>query len=88
MISEKVTLVNPQGFHMRPASLIAGEVGKHDAVVTIVRDGKEIPANSPMAMMAAAIKCGEELEIRAEGADEEAAVRAVVDFIAGGMGDL
>ena len=28
MFSEKVTLVNPQGFHMRPASLLVGEVGQ------------------------------------------------------------
>ena len=87
MFSEKVTLVNPQGFHMRPASLIVQEVGKYYAAVTIVRNGNEIPANSLMAMMAAGIKCGEEIEIRAEGAQENEAGRAIVDFIAAGMGD-
>ena len=87
MFSEKVTLVNPQGFHMRPASLLVGEVGKYDAKVTIVRNGNEIPGNSLMAIMAAGIKCGEEIEIRAEGAQENEAGRAVVDFIASGMGD-
>ncbi|WP_283170523.1 HPr family phosphocarrier protein [Curtanaerobium respiraculi] len=88
MFSEKVTLINPQGFHMRPASLIVGEAAKFNATVTLVHNGKEIPGNSLMAMMAEGIKCGEELEIRAEGADEEAAVKAIVAFIAGGMGDL
>ena len=87
MFSEKVTLVNPQGFHMRPASLLVAEVGKFDATVTIVRNGNEIPGNSLMAIMAAGIKCGEEIEIRAEGAQEAEAGRAVVDFIAAGMGD-
>ena len=87
MFSEKVTLVNPQGFHMRPASLIVAEVGKYDATVTIVRNGAEIPGNSLMAMMAAGIKCGEEIEIRAEGPQENEAGRAIVDFIAAGMGD-
>ena len=61
MFSEKVTLVNPQGFHMRPASLIVAEVGKYDATVTIVRNGSEIPGNSLMAMMAAGIKCGQDV---------------------------
>ena len=42
MFSEKVTLVNPQGFHMRPASLLVGMVGKYDATVTIVNGDKEI----------------------------------------------
>ena len=87
MFSEKVTLVNPQGFHMRPASLLVAEVGKFESAVKIIRDGNEIPGNSLMAIMAAGIKCGEEIEIQAEGADEEAAGRAVVDFIASGMGD-
>ena len=74
MFSEKVTLVNPQGFHMRPASLLVGEVGKYDATVTIIRNGNSI-------------KCGEEIEIQAEGPQENEAGRAVVDFIASGMGD-
>ena len=87
MFSEKVTLVNPQGFHMRPASLLVAEVGKFESTVKIIRNGNEIPGNSLMAIMAAGIKCGEEIEIQAEGADEEAAGRAVVDFIASGMGD-
>ena len=70
MFSEKVTLVNPQGFHMRPASLPVGE-----------------PGNSLMGIMAAGIKCGEEIEIQAECPQENEAGRAVVDFIASGMGD-
>ena len=87
MFSEKVTLVNPQGFHMRPASLLVGMVAKYDATVTIVNGDKEIPGNSLMAIMAAGIKCGTEIEIRAEGAQEAEAGKAVVDFIAAGMGD-
>ena len=87
MFREDVTLVNPQGFHMRPASLLVGEVAKYQATVKIVRNGAEIPGNSLMAIMAAGIKCGETIQIVAEGADEDAAGRAVVDFIAGGMGD-
>ena len=87
MFSEKVTLVNPQGFHMRPASLLVAEVGKFDATVTIVRNGNEIPGNSLMAIMAAGIKCGDEIEIQADGADEQAAVEAIVAFVESGMGD-
>ena len=41
MFSEKVTLVNPQGFHMRPASLLVAEVGKFESAVKIIRDGKD-----------------------------------------------
>ena len=78
MFSAKVTLMNPQSFNIRPASMLVAEVSKYNAAITLVAGDKEIPANSLMAMMAAGIKCGEEIEIRAEGADEEAAGRAVV----------
>ena len=30
MVSEKATLVNPQGLHMRPAGLFASTMGKCD----------------------------------------------------------
>ena len=87
MYSKTVTLVNPQGFHMRPASLFVAEANKFSSAVKVVAKGNEIPGNSLMGIMAAGIKCGEEIEIRAEGAQEAEAGRAVVDFIASGMGD-
>ncbi len=87
MFSKKVTLVNPQGFHMRPASLFVAECGKFTAPVKIVAKDKEIPGNSLMAIMAAGIKCGDEIEIQADGADEQAAVEAIVAFVESGMGD-
>ncbi|MCC6109228.1 MAG: HPr family phosphocarrier protein [Denitrobacterium sp.] len=87
MISKTTTIVNPQGFHMRPASLMTAEAAKYASTITLVAGGKEIPANSLMAIMAAGIKCGDEVEVRAEGADEAAAVDGIVAFIESGMGD-
>ena len=65
MISKTTTIVNPQGFHMRPASLMTAEAAKYASTITLVAGGKEIPANSLMAIMAAGIKCGDEVEVRA-----------------------
>ena len=41
MVSEKVTLINPQGLHMRPAGTFASAMGKFASTVTVVADGKE-----------------------------------------------
>ncbi|MGI6033623.1 MAG: HPr family phosphocarrier protein [Coriobacteriales bacterium] len=87
MYSKTTALVNPQGFHMRPANEFVAEANKHDATVTLVYQGKEIPGNSLMAIMAAGIKCGEELEVKADGPEEQQAVDALVAFIESGMGD-
>ena len=35
MVSEKATLVNPQGLHMRPAGLFASTMGKYACDVTV-----------------------------------------------------
>ena len=58
MVSEKATLVNPQGLHMRPAGLFASTMGKYACDVTVVTPEKEVNGKSPMALMAAGIPCG------------------------------
>lgn len=87
MYSENVTLVNPQGFHMRPVSELVKMMSGFSSKVSIVHNGKEVPANSLMALMAEGIKCGETIEVRADGADEQDAVKKAVEFIGSGMGD-
>ena len=50
MVSEKATLVNPQGLHMRPAGLFASTMGKYACDVTVVTPEKEVNGKSPMAL--------------------------------------
>ena len=88
MFSAKVTLMNPQSFNIRPASMLVAEVSKYNAAITLVAGDKEIPANSLMAIMAAGIPGGTELEVRAVGTQETEAGRAIVEFIANDMGDV
>ena len=85
MVSEKVTLVNPQGLHMRPAGLFASTMGKFACDVTVVTP--EVNGKSPMALMAAGIPCGTEVEIRCDGADEADALTAAVELIKSGLGE-
>ena len=66
MVSEKATLVNPQGLHMRPAGLFASTMGKFASEVTVVAPDKEVNGKSPMALMAAGIPCGTEVEVKCE----------------------
>ena len=41
MVSQKVTINNPQGLHMRPAGVFAKGMAKFDSDVTINFNGKE-----------------------------------------------
>ena len=47
MVSKKVTLVNAQGFHMRPASVFATAMGKYASSVTIKFNGNDYNADGP-----------------------------------------
>ncbi len=87
MVSQKVTLTNGQGFHMRPAGVFAAAMGKFSSNVTIKFNGNEINGKSLMNIIAACIKCGSEVEICCEGADENEALKAAVDLVESGLGE-
>ena len=87
MVSKKLTIVNAQGFHMRPASAFATAMGKYASDVTIKHNGKGVIAKSLMNIIAACIKCGNEIEIVASGSDEEAALAEAASMVESGFGE-
>ena len=87
MVSKKLTLVNPQGFHMRSASLFASAMGKYSSKITIKFNGNEYNGKSLLNIMAACIRCGSEIELVCDGADESEALAEATQLIEGGLGD-
>ncbi|WP_026503920.1 HPr family phosphocarrier protein [Butyrivibrio sp. NC3005] len=87
MVSEKVTVVNAEGMHMRPASLLSQTLTPFTADVKVVFNGTEFDAKSVMMLMSACIKCGAEIEIKADGPDEKEALAKAVDLVKSGLGD-
>ena len=81
MVSEKATLVNPQGLHMRPAGLFASTMCKYACDVPVVTPEKEVNGKSPMALMAAGIPCGTADEVKSDGADGAEALAAAIEPI-------
>ena len=86
MVSQKVTLTNGQGFHMRPAGVFANAMSKYSCDVTIKFNGNDINGKSLMNIIAACIKCGSEVEICCDGADENDALKTAVDLVESGLG--
>lgn len=87
MVSKEVTLVNAQGFHMRPAGSFAGAMGKYKSDVTIKFNGSEVNGKSLMNIIAACIKCGSTVEIVCNGEDENEALKEAVSMIESGFGE-
>ncbi|MDO5146282.1 MAG: HPr family phosphocarrier protein [Eubacteriales bacterium] len=87
MVSQKITINNPQGLHMRPAGVFAKGVAKFESDVTIHFNGKAINAKSLLNIIGACIKCGAEIELECNGPDEEEALKTAVEMIESGLGE-
>ena len=85
MVSKELVLTNAQGFHMRPASVFATAMGKYSCDVTIKFNGNQYNAKSLLNIIAACIKCGSEIEVVCDGADENEALAEAVQLLRTGL---
>lgn len=75
------TIKDELGIHVRPAGLLVKEIQKYESEVTIEKNGKKVGGRKLMALMGLGVKCGETITVTAEGADEDAAISGVEDFL-------
>lgn len=88
MVTKKVTVVNEQGLHMRPAGILAKAVKAHpDCEVTLNANGKTVKAKAPMQIMSACMKKGCEVEIVCEGGEEQAVLNEIAEMFENGFGE-
>ena len=87
VVSATVTLVNPQGLHMRPAGVFASEMGKFNCDITVKSGDRQSNGKSPMALMAAGFKCGTEIEISCDGSDEKECLDRAIEIVKNGLGE-
>lgn len=85
MIEKCITVENETGIHARPAGLIVREASKFKSGITFVKGSKVYNAKSVMSVMTMAADKGEEIVIRVDGPDEEAALAAMVNLIKTGL---
>ncbi len=90
MYSKTTKVVNPSGLHARPVSLFIKKAGEFQSKVTVrnvTKDSDPKDGKSILAVMGLGMTCGTEVEISAEGPDEQAAVDALVELIDSGCGE-
>ena len=87
MVSGKVTIINKQGLHARPAGLFVKEMANFKSDITIINGDKKTNGKRVMQVMTACIKCGTEVELQCEGPDEVEMLQAAVALIKSGLGD-
>jgi len=81
VVSEKVTIRNENGIHLRPAGMLVGEANKFRCHVMMYYGEHKMNCKSLMSLLAFPVCPGEEVIIECEGEDEEEACRHIVDFL-------
>jgi phosphocarrier protein len=78
---------NRDGFHARTCTAIALLAKRHKGQVRIAKGEQEADGTSVFDLMLLNVACGEEVEVRAAGADAAALAKAVADLIESGFGE-
>ena len=87
-IERQVEIVNPLGFHARPAAEFVRLATSFRCDLWLEKDGVEVNAKSIMGVLMLAAEKGAQLMIRAKGDDADDALTALGDLIAGGFEEM
>ena len=87
MVSQKVTVKNPTGLHLRPAGILCKEAVQVKSHITFRYRENTANAKSVLSVLGACIKSGDEIELVCEGEDEQEALAALVNAIENGLGE-
>ena len=87
MTQREVRIANRLGLHARAAARFVHLANRFKSKVTLTRDGKTMDGKSILGILLLAASKGAQLVVAADGVDEEAAVAALAELVAGGFGE-
>jgi phosphotransferase system HPr (HPr) family protein len=83
-----VMVVNPQGFHARPAHEFVKLASQFTSTVKIIKGNDQIDGKSILDLLTLGAGNGTTLCLHATGEDAEAAIAALVQLIENGFGEM
>ena len=87
MIRKTIVIENKLGMHARPATMIVKIASKFRSDFLIIKGDMEINGKSIMGVMTLAAEYGSELELVADGVDEEYLIREIAELFASKFGE-
>lgn len=87
MVSQKVKIKNPTGLHLRPAGVLCNKALEYKCTTEFIFGSYTGNAKSILSVLAACVKCGDEIELRCNGDDEKEALQDLVYSIETGLGE-
>lgn len=83
MREAKLQITNRTGLHARPASQLVQLAKQYQSSIQVAKGGTQANCKSIVKVLACNVMQGDEVTLRAEGPDEDAAVEALVALIGG-----
>lgn len=81
MFSKEVLVSNQVGLHARPATFFIQKANEFKSSIWVEKDERRVNAKSLLGVLSLGITRGVNINIIADGADEEQAVIALVELI-------
>jgi phosphotransferase system HPr (HPr) family protein len=82
ILRRKVTIVDPQGLHMRPLAAFAQRAAQFQSTVTVSKEDQRVDGKSVLALMLLAAQHGTELGLEVSGPDAHLAVDTLAELLA------
>ena len=87
MHCRKLIIINKLGMHARASAKFVSLAGEFSAEITLKRNGQQVNGKSIMGIMMLAAAKGAEIELCADGKDENKAVEALAELINNRFGE-
>ncbi len=87
MLSKTVVVQNQVGLHARPATFFIQKSNEFKSSIWIEKDERRVNAKSLLGVLSLGITKGTEIEIIADGVDEEEAINALEALIDSNFND-
>ncbi len=87
MISDRVKIKNPSGFHLRPAGMFCETAVGFDSKIRFKKGRREYNAKSVLSVLGAGVKSGDEIDIICDGTDEVEALASLIELVESGFGE-
>ena len=81
MFSKEVIVNNQVGLHARPATFFIQRANEFKSSIWIEKEARKVNAKSLLGVLSLGITKGTQINILADGADEQEAVTSLVDLI-------
>ncbi len=83
MKSKEITIRLENGLEARPVAMLVQVASKYESSIYLEAGNKKVNAKSIMGMMSLGLDTGEKVNAFAEGADEEAAIVGIENYLSG-----